>query len=60
MFFLGMGRISKLYGTAPRAVRRNRSEPILAERLALFTSSESALRSIQLRRRKIKIAKTPV
>jgi hypothetical protein len=39
---------------------KNRSEPILAERLALFTSSESALRSIQLRRRKIKIAKTPV
>jgi hypothetical protein len=39
---------------------KNRSEPILAGRLALFTSSESALRSIQLRRRKIKIAKTPV
>jgi len=56
MFFLGVGRISKPYDTAPGAVRRNRSEPILAERLALFTSSESALRSIQLRRRKIKIA----
>ena len=60
MFFLGIARISKPYDTAPGAVRRNRSEPILAERLALFTSSESALRSIQLRRRKIKIAKTPL